>query len=94
MKIQKRFDAPSDSYFLEETVSFNEKSKFGEGYCRIEHVHKKEIEVTLPNGKKIRIKVPIAYDVLAVADCTNNPLKLGSRIGTECEFTAKTERMN
>lgn len=89
------FKAPPDRYFVKEKVSFEPVSIFGEGKCQnFGVVGTKDLNVKLPNGQTVQMSVPTAYRVIAVADCTSNLSKVGSRIGTECRFSAKTQEFD
>lgn len=90
-KVGQIFKAGNDRYFIKETVKYTEKSRFGGGDCRIMSVEEKNISAKLSTGQTVMMPVPVSYTVRAFADCTNNPAKLGSRIATECQFSAETQ---
>ena len=90
-KVGKVFSSGEDRYFVRSTVTYSTVSRFGGGDCRIMGVKEKDIYLKLETGQSVRVTVPIGYTVRAFADCTRNPAKLGSRIGTECQFTSQTE---
>jgi hypothetical protein len=91
----KKFDtaeAGSDRYFIEEKVSYSEKSKFLAGDCTIEGVEKRDVTFTTSEGNKVTIKVPVKYSLRAFGDCTSNLGNIGRRMGTECVFSGPTQR--
>jgi len=91
----KKYDsaeAGSDRYFVEDQVSYSEKSKFLAGNCTVESVEKRSVTFTTKEGKKVEIKVPVKYNLRAWGDCTNNLGNLGKRMGTECVFSGPTQR--
>jgi len=90
-------EAPPDRFFVESTVQFREKSRFGAGNCSFTNdggasVEKKTVTLRLQNGQTVRADVPVKYHLRAFADCTNDPGRLASRIGTECIFSGETDR--
>jgi hypothetical protein len=96
VKVYDVAEAPSDRFFVESTVRFSEKSRFGAGNCSLTNdggksVEKKTVTLKLANGQTVRADVPVKYYLRAFADCTNNLGKLGSRIGTECVFSGETD---
>lgn len=91
-KVYDTAEAGSDRFFIEEQVSFTEVSKFLAGNCTIEGVEKRAILVTLPDGTKAPIRMPVKYTLRAFADCTNDPGNLNRRMSTECAFVGPTVR--
>lgn len=72
-------------------------SVFGSGGCEYSPDHNPAIEekvfcVTDADGQPECQPRPVKVTIRAYADCTNNLGKLGSRVGTECRFTATTKK--
>ena len=83
------FTAPPDRFFDKSTIKVDEVSRFGPGGCSLQYCSEKNIDVTLPSGGKVSMPVIYACNMLATADCTNNPSMIGKRVGTECNFSVE-----
>ena len=98
IKVYKSILAGENRYFINENLSV--VSQFGAGSCEYSPDHvpdsyvKKIFCVTDADGQQECTPKLVQVIIRAYADCTNNPLKLGSRIGTECRFTATSKRGN
>lgn len=84
-------------YFIDDKLST--VSVFGSGSCEYSPDHPNSYEtrrfcVTDADGEKECTSKPVRVIIRAYADCTNNPTNLGSRVGTECRFTATSKRGN
>lgn len=98
VKVEKGIEAGAGRYFIND--SLGEVSKFGAGSCEFfsdsgENPRQTKVFCTtdadgapecLPRLSKVIVR--------AFADCTNNLGKIGSRIGTECRFTATSKKGN
>lgn len=97
-KVYKDVYAGDGRYFA--NPALGEVSKFGAGNCEYNSdggapaIQTAQFKFTDADGAVEMMDKPIRYIVRAFADCTNNPGKLGSRIGTECRFTATSKRGN
>lgn len=97
-KVYKTIEAGEGRYFFNE--SLGETSKFGAGSCEFNSdgggvaYEKKVYCVTDADGDQECSPRLVKVIVRAFADCTNNPTKIGSRIGTECRFTATSKKGN
>ncbi|CUS38069.1 hypothetical protein [Candidatus Nitrospira nitrificans] len=85
-------------YFFKEQLA--EKTKFGAGNCEYNSdgggnaYETRSFCVTDADGEKECSQRLVRVIVRAYADCTNNPGKLTSRVGTECRFTATSKKGN
>ena len=96
-KVHKEIYAGDGRYFTNESLST--VSTFGKGECAYSPDHgdnyvTKNFCVTDADGQKECSPRLVKVVVRAFADCTNNPLRLGSRIAAECRFTATSKRGN
>jgi hypothetical protein len=96
-KVYKEIYAGDSRYFVGESLST--VSTFGKGECAYSPDHgenyvTKNFCVTDADGQKECSQRLVKVVVRAFADCTNNPLKLGTRIAAECRFTATSKRGN
>lgn len=73
-------------------------SKFGDGNCVYTSdggaydVRYEKFKFTDADGEVEWMDKPVNFVVRAYADCTNNVLKLASRVGTACRFTATSKK--
>lgn len=94
-KIYKDISAGAGRYFHGENLQ--EHSRFGAGNCVFgdgdgSGVTRQNFKFTDADGDtEIQSRV-VAVTVRAYADCTNDPLKIGSQVGTECRFTATSKK--
>ncbi len=94
-KVYKEIYAGDDRYFIDDNLS--EVSKFGAGSCEYSpdggnsYEKKPFCVIDADNEKECQPRL-VRVIVRAFADCTNNPTKLQSRIGTECRFTATSKK--
>jgi hypothetical protein len=94
-KVYKDIYAGDSRYFVDPVLA--EVSKFGAGDCQYNSdggapaVQMGKFKLTDADGQVEITDKPVRYIVRAFADCTNNN-RIGSRIGTECRFTATSKR--
>lgn len=97
-KVYKDVYAGDSRYFINDNLS--EVSKFGSGSCEYDPeagdnaYQKKSFCVKDADGQPECVPRLVKVRVRAFADCTNNPAKLTTKIGTECRFTATSKRGN
>lgn len=94
-KNYKTVNAGEDRYFVD--MKLTTVSVFGSGACEFSPDHPPGVKervfcVTDADGKPECQPRPVEVVIRAYADCTNNLSKLGSRVGTECRFTATSKR--
>jgi hypothetical protein len=83
-------------YFVDESLTT--VSQFGAGNCTYESdgagpsVEMKKFKFVDADGAVEMMDKPVRYRIRAFADCTNNPAKLTTQIGTECKFTGVSKR--
>lgn len=87
--------AGDNRYFINEQLS--EISRFGAGNCvyntdGVPPFEKKNFCVTDADGQRECFLRVVRVNVRAYADCTNDPRKIGSSVGTACLFTAISKR--
>lgn len=96
VKVYRDVYAGKSRYFSDPTLA--EHSKFGEGNCvytsdgGVPAIQMEKFKFLDADGGVEWIDKPVRFIVRAFADCTNNPAKLGSRIGTECRFTGTSKK--
>jgi hypothetical protein len=93
--VPKEISAGESRYFINENLTMI--SNFGRGACTYERdggVQTKIFCVTDADGKQECLPRIVKVIVRAYADCTMDPLKLTTRVGTECRFTATSKRGN
>lgn len=98
VKVYKEISAGEGRYFFEDHLG--EVSKFGAGSCEfnsdgggVAYETKKFCVIDADGDKECSSRL-VKVVVRAYADCTNNLTKIGSRIGTECRFTATSKKGN
>lgn len=94
-KVMKEINAGDSRYFINENLTMI--SNFGKGACIYEPdggVQSKIFCVTDADGQQECLPRVVKVVVRAFADCTMDPLKLTTKVGTECRFTATSKRGN
>jgi len=95
-KSYKAVEAGEGRYFFNEQLA--ENSKIGAGSCEFNSdgggiaYETKRMCVIDAGGKRECASRLFRGVIRAFADCTNNPLKLGSKIETKCRFTAVSKK--
>lgn len=94
-KVYKEIYAGDNRYFINESLS--ETSRFGSGGCEYSpdggnSYEKRNFCVTDADGQRECTPRLVKVNVRAFADCTNDVSRIGSRISTECRFTATSKR--
>ncbi|MEQ1560789.1 MAG: tetratricopeptide repeat protein [Methyloglobulus sp.] len=95
MKVYSEVYAGDGRYFVNSILAV--MYKFGAGNCEFNSdggapaIQTGQFKFTDADGQVEIMEKPIRYIVRAFADCTNNPGNLGSRISTECRFTATSK---